>query len=65
MSDGLGRSITLRLVVRETDVLNRGIEDVLRSIHLGADGSVVQDYEGLGNGMWSGTTIGEWSTSEA
>lgn len=63
MSDGLGRSITLRIVVRETDVLNRGIEDVMRSIHLGADGTIVQDYESHGNGMWSGTTIGEWVTT--
>lgn len=63
MTDGLGRTITLHIVIPETDVLNRGIDDVMRSIHLGPDGTVVQDYESHGNGMWSGTTIGEWTTS--
>lgn len=53
--------IQIQMTLTQTQCLNRGIQDVMRSTTLMPDGSIILDFEGYAAGyVRTGDVVGSW-----
>ena len=60
----MAKIIEVTLHIPQERVLNDGFSDVMRYASLRPDGSVMLDYERLGNGIEAGDRVGIWELIE-